>query len=85
MVCGLGMALSAIFNVALRLYSAKGVKVTLIVQFACAATWVPQVLVWLKSLAAVPVIVMPPAGIFSGPLPEFVRVTVMALEALFMG
>ena len=40
---------------AVRLPLAAGVKVTLIVQLALAATELPQVLVWAKSLALAPV------------------------------
>jgi hypothetical protein len=43
---------------AVRLPSADGVKVTVMVQLAPALTLVPQVLVSVKSLAFVPVIVM---------------------------
>ena len=53
-VCGLPLALSATFSVAARAPLAEGVKVTLIVQFAPAATELPQVLVWEKLLALVP-------------------------------
>ena len=53
-VWGLPLALSATLSVAVRTPLAEGVKVTLIVQFAPAATEVPQVLVWAKLLALVP-------------------------------
>src|SRR5690242_19280801 len=49
--CGLPLALSEIFSEALRFPVAKGIKVTLIVQFAPAATAIPQLLAWAKSLA----------------------------------
>ena len=60
---------------ALRLPVAVGVKVTLIVQFAPAATLAPQVLVCEKSPLFVPVIVMPEPLKVSVALPVFVRVT----------
>jgi hypothetical protein len=50
-----------------------GVNVVLVVQLAPAARLVPQVFVWLKSAAFVPVTVMPVME--SVALPEFVRVT----------
>jgi hypothetical protein len=52
---GLPLALSAMLTEAARLPLADGVKVTLMVQLAPAATELPQVLVWAKSLALVPV------------------------------
>ena len=54
-VCGLPVALSVIVTAAVRAPLAAGVNVTLIVQFAPAPTELPQVLVWAKSLAFVPV------------------------------
>jgi hypothetical protein len=45
-VCGLFAALSVIVRLAVSVPRAKGVKVTLIVQLASAATEPPQVLVW---------------------------------------
>jgi len=53
-----------------------GVKVALIAQFAPAATEVPQVLVWAKSLAFAPVTAMP--VMLKLVFPVFVRVTVWA-------
>jgi len=53
-LCGLPLALSETLTVPVRLPMAAGVKVTLIVQLPPAATEVPQVLVWAKSLAFVP-------------------------------
>jgi hypothetical protein len=53
-VWGLPLALSAMLSVAARAPLAEGVKVTLIVQLAPAATELPQVLVWAKLLALVP-------------------------------
>lgn len=82
-VCVEGDALSDITRLALRLYRADGVNTTLMAQEVFAATCVPQVLVWLKSLADVPVIVMPATGMFNGPVPVLVRVTVAALEEDF--
>ena len=52
---GLPAALSVILIEAVRLPEAVGVNVTLIVQVAFAATTLPQVLVWAKSPALVPV------------------------------
>ena len=54
-VCGLPLALSAMLSVAARAPLAEGVKVRLRVQLAPAATELPQVLVWAKLLALVPV------------------------------
>ena len=45
-VCGLLLALSAMVMAPVRLPTAVGVKVTLMVQLAPAATDVPQMLVW---------------------------------------
>jgi hypothetical protein len=55
-VWGLPLALSVMMSEAHRLPLAVGLKVTLIVQFAPAATELRQVLVWAKSPAFVPVI-----------------------------
>src|SRR5258708_4233899 len=67
--CGLPEALSVMLRVPVRLPDAVGVNVTLMVQFAPAATELPQVLVWAKSpLAATPVR-------FSEALPVFASVT----------
>src|SRR6266699_802376 len=57
-VWGLLLALSVTVNVALRDPVAVGVKVTLIVQFAPAATLEPQLLVCPKSPGLAPVKVM---------------------------
>ena len=46
--------MSATLSVAARAPLAEGVKVTLIVQLAPAATELPQLLVWAKLLALVP-------------------------------
>jgi hypothetical protein len=56
-VCGLPLALSAMLTSAVRVPPAEGVKVTLIVQSAPAATELPQLFVSAKSLALVPVTV----------------------------
>ena len=69
--------LSVIVSVALRLPGAIGSNVTEIVQLAPTATLVPQVLVCAKSPELVPVIAI--LAIVSGPVPEFVNVTVCAL------
>ncbi len=53
-VWGLPLALSAMLSEAVQLPLADGVKVTLIVQLAPAATELPQLLVWAKSLGLVP-------------------------------
>ena len=53
--CGLPVALSVTVTAAVGVPLALGVKVTLIVQLAPAATELPQVLIWEKSLALVPV------------------------------
>jgi len=53
--CGLPLALSVMLTEAVRLPLAAGLNVTLMVQLALAATELPQVLVWAKSLALVPV------------------------------
>src|SRR5215471_17696465 len=56
--CGLSTALSVILIVAARGPTCVGLKATLIVHFAPAAMPFPQVLVWLKSVAFVPIAVM---------------------------
>jgi hypothetical protein len=58
-VWGLPLALSVTVSEAARLPLAEGVKVTLSVQFAPAATEPPQVFVCAKSLEFVPVIAIP--------------------------
>ncbi len=57
-VCGLPLALSVMLTEAVRVPVAEGVKVTLIVQLAPAATELPHVLVCAKSPALVPVTAM---------------------------
>ena len=76
-VCGLPLALSVMLTEAVRLPLAEGLNVTLIVQLLPAATELPHVLVWAKSLALTPVsarLVM-----FSVVPPLFVSVTAWAL------
>lgn len=58
--CGLATALSVILITALRLPVADGAKVTEIVQLLSLGIDRPQLLVWLKSPALVPVTVMLP-------------------------
>jgi hypothetical protein len=67
------VALSATLRVALRVPVATGLKVTLIVQLAPAATLDPQVLVWVKSPALVPE--TETLVTLSDALPVLVRVT----------
>jgi len=76
-VCGLPVALSVTVMVPGWLPVAVGVKVTVMVQLAPAATEVPQVLVWAYcALAAM--LVMP-----SAPVPPLVSVTVCAALVVF--
>ena len=73
-VCGLAVALSAMLSEAASVPVTEGVNITAIVQLAPAATELPQVLVWAKSLALLPVsarLVMLKAA-----LPAFLRVRV---------
>ena len=70
---GLPVALSLMASEAARLPGAEGVKVTLIVQLAPAATEMPQLLVWAKSLALVPKTAM--LVTLKAELPELLRVT----------
>jgi len=79
-VCGLALALSAIFRVAVAAPLAEGVKVTLITQLAPAATELAQVLVSIKSLALAPE--TPRLAILKAALPELLRVTDFALLEL---
>ena len=74
--CGLPGALSAMVSVAARAPAAAGVKVTLIVQLLPPATELPQLLVWTKSVALVPVIVM--LVIARAAFPVLFRVTIWA-------
>ena len=78
-VCGLPEAVSVMVTEAVRLPVADGVNVTLIEQFAFAASvalLAGHVLVCAKSLAFVPVIAM--LEMVSGPVPELVSVTLCA-------
>ncbi len=81
--CGLPVALSVTVTAAVRVPLAAGVKVTLIVQLAPAGTELPQVLVWAKSLAFVPVIAR--LEIPKAALPELFTMTVCALLELSTG
>jgi hypothetical protein len=69
--------LSVTVTAALRAPVAVGVKVTLILQLAPAATLVPQVFVWLKSPLFAPVIVM--LVMLSAAVPVFESVTAWAV------
>ena len=73
-LCGLPLALSVRVTFAVRVPLAAGVKVTLIVQLAPAATLEPQLLVWAKSLALVPVTAR--LEMFKAALPVLFRVMV---------
>jgi hypothetical protein len=55
---GLSIALSVIVTEAVRAPTAVGVKFTAMVQLAPAATELPHVLAWAKSLLSIPVIAM---------------------------
>jgi hypothetical protein len=57
-VCGLPSALSVICTLAARTLPPVGLNVTWIWQVALTASMEPQLLVWVKSLAAVPEIAM---------------------------
>jgi hypothetical protein len=72
-VCGLPLALSLAVNVAVRLPVAVGVNVTLMVQLEVAASELPQLLVWVKSVLLVPVTAM--LEILNAAPPEFESVT----------
>jgi hypothetical protein len=61
---------------ALRVPAAVGANVTLIMQFAPAATPLPQVFVWEKSPGFVPV--KPKLGAFSAAFPVLLRVAFCA-------
>ena len=71
-VWGLPAALSVTMTAAVRVPCAAGLKVTLMVQLAPAATLDPQLLVWAKSLALVPETAM--LVTLKSALPELVRV-----------
>jgi len=70
---GLPVALSVMARAAARLPAADGVKVTLMVQLAPAATEMPQLLVWAKSVELVPKTAM--LVMLKAELPELLRVT----------
>ena len=73
-VCGEPVALSATESVAAKLAAEAGVKVMEIEQLALAASELPQVLVWAKSVGLVPVIEMP--EMVRAAVPVFLSVTV---------
>ena len=73
-LCGLPVALSVRVTAAVRVPAAVGLKVTLIVQLAPAATLDPQLLVCAKSLALAPETAM--LVMLKAALPELVRVIV---------
>jgi hypothetical protein len=75
-VCGLPVASSATAMDALRVPADVGVNVTLIVQLDPAARVDPQPLVWVKSVAFVPVTIMLETFIVA--VPVFLSVTVLA-------
>jgi hypothetical protein len=75
-VWGLPLALLAMVTAALRAPAAAGRNVTLMVQEAPAARVAPQVVVWVKSPLAVPVITMLES--VSTAAPVFVSVTALA-------
>jgi hypothetical protein len=81
-VCGLPVALSATDSDALRAPVADGVKVTLIMQFAPAATLVPQLLVCAKLVGFVPVREM--LVIVKAAVPVFDNVTGLAALVVFV-
>jgi hypothetical protein len=72
-VCGLLVALSVTVSVAVRVPAAVGVKVTLIVQLAPAASELPQLFDSAKSPGLVPVIAT--LAMVAGPVPVLVSVT----------
>ena len=75
-LCGLPVALSVMASEAARPLAAEGVKETLMVQLAPAATEPPQLLDCAKSPAFVPETAMPLT--VNAALPELVRVTARA-------
>jgi hypothetical protein len=77
MVCGLPVTLSLIEMEAVRVFMAVGWNVMLMVQFAPAATELPQVFVWLKSDGFVPATEM--LLMVSVAVPVLVKVTVFGL------
>ena len=75
-ICGLPLALSVTLSDALRAPTAVGANFTLKVQLAAAAREAPQVCVWEKSPALVPVMAI--VVMVNAVVPTFVRVTVFA-------
>jgi hypothetical protein len=75
--CGDPAALSATFNVAVRVPPASGLKLIEMVQVAPAATVVPQVVVLANEEASVPLIVIPPVVMVKAELPVFFKVTTL--------
>ena len=73
--------MSLMLSEAVRVPVAAGVKVTLIVQLAPAASELPQVFIWAKSPALAPVTEMP--LIVRAALPVLLRVTVRAALVVF--
>ena len=72
--CGDPVALSVTVSTALKAAAVAGVKVTAIEQFEPAASELPQVLVWAKLEAFVPVMAM--VLMLNAALPAFDKVTV---------
>ena len=77
MDCGEPVALSVTETEALKLAAESGVKLTVMVQLAPAASEAPQVFAWAKSAAPVPVIAM--LLMVSAALPPLVRVAAGAV------
>jgi hypothetical protein len=75
-VCGLPVASSVTVIAPVRFPFTLGEKVTLMAQFAPAVTLLPQVFVWAKSPLTATLVMA------SGPLPVFVRVSVLAGEVV---
>jgi len=75
-ICGLPLALSVTLRDALRAPAVVGANFTLKVQLAPAAREAPQVCVWEKSVAFVPVMAI--VVMVNAVVPTFVRVTVFA-------
>ena len=74
--CGLPTALSLTLSAAMRVPDAVGLNLTLMLQLAPAANELPQVWVWAKFPALVPVIAM--LLMVKLVVPVFLRVTVLA-------
>ena len=71
--CGLPVALSVMARAAERLPATEGVNLILIVQLASAASELPQLFAWAKSLAFEPKTAM--LEMLKAELPELLRVT----------